>query len=47
MYRLAREGQHADLEISIKGGELAKIFITRKRLYDKKGVLREGAEGTI
>ena len=36
-YRTAKEGKEADLEISIKGGTLAKVFITNKKLYDKEG----------
>ena len=41
IYRMAKKGQHADVEISIKGGELAKVFITNKKIYDRKGNLRE------
>jgi hypothetical protein len=40
-YRTAKQGKEADLEISIKNGSLAKIFITNKRLYNKEGQLKE------
>ena len=40
-YRTAVRGKEADLEISIKGGKLAKVFITNKKLYNKEGQLKE------
>lgn len=40
-YRTAKSGKEADLEISIKNGSLAKVFITNKKLYDREGHLKE------
>jgi hypothetical protein len=40
-FRLAKKGKEADIEISIKNGTLAKVFITNKKLYDREGHLKE------
>lgn len=46
-FRTAVEMKHADLEISIKGGRLAKIYVKNKKLFNRQGQLKEGTGETV
>ncbi len=44
MYRTAQLSKDADIQISVKNGHLAKVYITKKQHYDPKGSLKERKE---
>jgi hypothetical protein len=41
IYRVAKDSKESDIEISVKNGSLAKVYITNKKLYDREGHLKE------